>query len=88
MCHRNLPYRNNSQLRSLVPFLSWQSDCHGKTPATEALTSVPVPLSKETQEAMEMPPPDIPTPRQAEAPPIAQPTEHVSGASSYASVLS
>ena len=33
-----------------------------------------------------MPPPDIPTPRQVEVPPVDQPTEHVSGASSYASV--
>ena len=55
-----------------------------KTPATEAL--IPVPPSKEAQEAMEMPPPDIPTPRQVEAPPIAQPMEHLSGASSYASI--
>ena len=55
-----------------------------KTPAAEALTSVPLP--KEAQESREMPPPDIPTPRQVEAPPIEQPTGHVSGASSYASI--
>ena len=55
-----------------------------KTPAAEVLASVPSP--KEAQESREMPPPDIPTPIQVEAPLIEQPIGHVSGASSYASI--
>ena len=35
---------------------------------------------------MEMPPPDIPTSRQLEVPPIKPPREHESGASSHASI--
>ena len=80
------PLQEQQPIKEPSAFLKLAKRLSGKTPATEALTSVPVPLSKEAQEALEMPPPDIPTPRQAEAPPIAQPTEHVSGASSYASV--
>ena len=80
------PPQEQQLVKEPSTFLKLAKRLSRKTPATEALTPVPVPLSKEAQEVLEMPPPDIPTPRQAEAPPIAQPTEHASGASSYASV--
>ena len=54
-----------------------------KTPASEALT--PVAPTKEAQEAHEMPPPDIPVPRQSDAPSSNFPWEHESGSSSLVS---
>ena len=47
---------------------------------------LPVPPSKEAQETMEMPPPDLPRPKPLETPPVDPPREHASGASSYESV--
>ena len=45
-----------------------------------------VPSPREARESIEMPPPDLPTPRQVETIPSEQPVGHVSGASSYASI--
>ena len=54
-----------------------------KTPSSEAL--IPVIPSKDAQETMDMPPPDIPMSRQTEPPPSNPVREHESGESSYAS---
>ena len=54
-----------------------------KTPSSEAMQ--PVIPSKDAQEAMDMPPPDIPMVRPAELPPSDPVREHESGGSDYAS---
>ena len=65
--------------------LNYRRRLSKKTPASEVMASV-CRYHKEERESTEMPPPDVPTPRQVETPPIEQPVGHVSGASSYVSI--